>query len=251
MDLQLTGKAFVVTGGTRGIGAAIVDGLIAEGARVAFCARSTDQVQSKEAALKASGAQVFARTVDVADHGAQARFIEDAASHFGALDGFVANVSGGASPGLDGWRSALDVDLMSSVTGTQTALPHLARSAGAAVMIASISGVESMGQAIGYGPAKAALISYASQLGDEAGRVGVRVNAVSPGPILVEDGFWGETSRSNPQVVDAVKAQHPMGRLGLPNEVASAVIFLLSSRASWINRTNLIVDGGFTRRVQF
>ena len=252
MDLGLAGKRVLVTGGTRGIGAAVVDAFLAEGATVAFCARNAEQVEARAGDLKKQGHTVFGAAVDVADGAAYKGWVERSASDLGGIDIFVPNVSGGALSGEEGWQRAFDVDLMATVRGCDMALPHLAASgAGAIVVISSIAGLEDFGSPGAYNTVKAGLIAYASQLGAAAGPHGIRVNSVSPGPIHVADGFWGEVERSQPEVYKATAARHPTGRLGTPEEVARCVTFLASPAASWVTRTNLVVDGGFTKRVQF
>ncbi|RMB08457.1 SDR family NAD(P)-dependent oxidoreductase [Eilatimonas milleporae] len=252
MDLGLNGTRALVTGGTRGIGAAIVDLLAREGAHVAFCARDGQQVSHRVAQLQADGLNVLGQTCDVADPAAYLAWCQAAAQTLGGVDIFVANVSGGAGTGEEGWRTAFDVDLMGTVRGCENVLLPMAQSGGGAiVIISSIAGVEAMGDPGPYGTIKAGLLSYASQLARAAGPHGIRVNAVSPGPIHADDGFWGEIERTQPDIYQSTAERHPDRRLGTTEEVARAVAFLASPAASWINGTNLIVDGGFTQRVQF
>lgn len=253
MDLGLKGKSVIVTGGTRGIGGAIVDLFVAEGAKVAFCARSGDEVQAKVDALTKQGATVFGAVVDVADKQSYVNWIDQAVKALGgSLDVFVPNVSGGVKPGLEGWQSAFEVDLMASVTGCEQAMQYLSKSdCGAITVITTISGLEQMGGPSAYGALKAGLVSYAGMLSEAANAVGVRVNCVSPGPIYVDDGHWGNAMRQAPEMVAQVEARHGANRLGTPEEIANAVVFLSSSKAGWITGTNLIADGGFTKRIQF
>lgn len=252
MDLGLKGKRAIVSGGTRGIGAAIVDELVREGAQVAFCARRPDEVEARVSALKSDGHSVSGAAIDVRDPASYIQWLEAAVGHMGGVDIFVPNVSGGAGQGEEGWRAAFEVDILATVRGCESLMAQLAAgNDGAIVVIASIAGLESMGAPGPYNTAKAALIAYASQLGDLAAPHNVRVNTVSPGPIHVEDGFWGNVKTAQPEAYDATVARHPMGRLGTPEEVARCVAFLASPAASWVTRTNLIVDGGFTRRIQY
>lgn len=251
MDLGLKGRKAIVTGGTRGIGAAIVDLLVEEGCHVAFCARDAKQVSDKVDSLKAAGATAYGAVCDVADPEAQASWIDEAVTSLGGLDIFIPNVSGGMLPGEAGWQSACDVDLMSTVRGSEKALLAMSQG-GAIVVISSIAGLEATGSPGAYNTIKAALISYASQLGEVAATKGVRVNSVSPGPIHVEDGFWGDVQKTSPDMYKTVSQRQPLGgRLGTPQEVARSVVFLASPAASWVTRTNHIVDGGFLRRIQF
>lgn len=251
MDLGLKGKRAIVTGGTRGIGAAIVDLLVEEGCDVAFCARDKKQVNEKVNDLKSGDVNVYGAVCDVADPKAMSSWMDKAIKDLGGVDIFIPNVSGGTQPGEVGWELVYNVDLMATVRGCEQALARIS-TGGSIVVIASIAGIEATGAPGPYNTIKAGLISYASQLGEVAATKGVRVNSVSPGPIHVEDGFWGNVQRTAPDMYKAVAARQPLGgRLGTVDEVARSVVFLASPAASWVTRTSHIVDGGFTRRIQF
>jgi len=251
MDLGLKDKRVLVTGGTRGIGNAIVRQFLAEGARVAFCARNSDEVAAVQKEFSALG-ETYGATVDVRDPAAYLGWIEASVGAMGGADIFVPNVSGGAGQGEEGWRTAFEVDLLATVRGCESIIGQLAQGTdGAIVVIASIAGLEGMGGPAAYNTVKAGLIAYASQLGELAAPHGVRVNTVSPGPVHVDDGFWGAIQSSQPDAYQATVARQPFGRLGTPEEVARCVVFLASPAASWVTRTNMVIDGGFTRRVQF
>ena len=252
MDLGLAGKRALVTGGTRGIGAAIVELLIDEGGHVATCARNADEVAVLQENATQNGLNLSATVCDVSDKTAYEGWLGDSVAALGGIDIFVANVSGGAGAGEEGWQQAFDVDLMATVRGCEALLASMAHSGGGSmVIISSIAGLEAVGGVGPYGTIKAGLIAYSSQLAEMAGSHGVRVNTVSPGPIHVDDGFWGNIKNSEPQMYDAVCARHPSGRMGTTEEVANCVAFLASDAASWVTGTNLIVDGGMTKRVQF
>lgn len=252
MDLGLSGKRAIVTGGTRGIGSAIVDLLVTEGANVATCARNAIEVAALEAKAQQDKLKISASVCDVGDKTAYESWLGNSVSALGGVDIFVANVSGMGGEGEEGWKRTFDVDLMATVRGCEGLLVPMAQGGGGSmIIISSISGLEAVGGAGAYGTIKAGLIAYSSQLAEMAGTHGIRVNAVSPGPIHVDDGFWGNIKTSDPQMYDAVCARHPSGRMGTTNEVANCVAFLASDAASWVTGTNLIVDGGMTKRVQF
>lgn len=252
MDLGLKGKRALVTGGTRGIGAAIVQLLVDEGASVATCARSADQVKACMQSYNEKEANVHAAVCDVGNAQAYAEWVGESAKVLGGVDIFIANVSGGSHAGEEGWQSAFNVDLMATVRGCEMVMPLMAQGGnGSIVIISSIAGVESLGGVNAYGTIKAGLIAYAGQLAEDAGPHGIRVNAVSPGPIHVDDGFWGGVQSQQPDMYNAVAARHHAGRMGTTKEVANATVFLASPAASWVTGTNMIIDGGFTKRVQF
>ena len=253
MDLQLKGRKAFVTGSTRGIGRAIAEKFAEEGCSVAICARSADQVAAAAKALEAKGAKVFARVVDVADPRALEAWVTDGARALGGLDIFVANASGlAASVSPEEFRKGFDIDVMQVVTGVGAAVPILEKSDAAAVVaIASISGVEDYGYSeSAYGAMKAALLFYVKSLSRKVAKKGIRVNAVSPGPIYFEGGFWHDVERNDPEVFRSVLEQNPMRRMGKPEEIANVAAFLASPMASYVSGANVVVDGGHTRRIQ-
>jgi 3-oxoacyl-[acyl-carrier protein] reductase len=248
MELGLSGKRFLVTGGTRGIGRAVVEGLLAEGADVAFCARSAEAVAEAQAELSADGSIAFGAVVDVADQPALADWVAGSAEALGSIDGVVANVSALS----DDWRSSIDVDLMGTISLVDAALPHLlATGAGSIVTLSSVSGREIDVFAGPYGTMKAAIIHYTQGLAYQLAGQGVRANIVSPGNTYFPGGVWPSIEENDPELFATALALNPTGRMATPQEVANAVVFLSSSAASFITGTNLVVDGALTRGVQF
>jgi len=179
MDLGLTGKRFAVTGGTRGIGRAVVEGLIAEGAQVAFCARTSEEVAQAQQEL---GSAASGTAVDVGATATLATWVNSTAEAFGGLDGVVANVSAlGIPESPENWRTTFEVDLMGTVGLVDAALPYLeASGAGSIVTISSVSGREIDFAAGPYGTMKAAIIHYTQGLAFRLAGKGVRANTVSP-----------------------------------------------------------------------
>ncbi len=144
MELGLAGKRFLVTGGTRGIGRAVVDGLLAENAAVAYCARTPDAVAATQSDLTTDGAIAIGTAVDVGDAAKLRDWVNASADALDGIDGIVANVSALAIPdNQENWRTSFEVDLMGTVGLVEAALPHLlATGAGSIVTISSVSGRE-------------------------------------------------------------------------------------------------------------
>ncbi len=253
MDLGLRGKKALVTGASRGIGRAIAEALAREGADIAICARTEGPLQETVAMLAGHGVKAIGSKVDVADGAALKAWIERAAAKLDGLDIVVANVSAlGAAASEEAWRQSFEIDLLGTVRTVEAALPFLERSESAAIVaISSIAGIEFFGGVRAYNALKAGLINYASSLASALAESGIRVNTVSPGTIYFEGGVWHQREVNEPEIHAAALAMNPMGRMGSPQEVANAAVFLASPAASFISGTNLLVDGALTRGVQF
>lgn len=253
MDLGLAGKRAIVTGGTRGIGRRIVDLLVAEGCHVGFCARDQGQVDQALADLASGDVTVIGGAVDVTDDAALRKWISETATALGGLDILVPNASAlvGAAD-VDAWRLGLEVDVLGTVRAVEAALPFLEKSDAASIVaISSTAAVNTAGGVRAYSGLKAALISYMSGLSTNLGAKGIRANSVSPGAIYFEGGVWDKRKQEAPEAYAAAVKRSPMGRLGTPEEVAAAVVFLASPAASYISGTNLVVDGAATTRIQY
>lgn len=252
MDLGLEARKALVTAGSRGIGLAIAQTLAEQGCDVAICARGEEGLEVARKDLEARGAKVFTKSVDVADGDALEAFVQEAADDLGGLDVFVSNASAGGGPGLPAWQATFEVDVMGTVRGLSAATPFLKQSdGGSVVIISSTAALEFLGMPQAYNAMKAALISHASDMSQALAPKGIRVNVVSPGPIYFEGGNWEMIKQAMPAVYENALKQCAIGRLGTPEEVARAVVFLASPAASLVTGANLVVDGGFTKRTNF
>jgi 3-oxoacyl-[acyl-carrier protein] reductase len=252
MDLRLGGRKALVTGGTKGIGRAVVASLAGEGVAVAFCARTEADVRTTEKELTDTGATVSGTVVDVGDGPALTAWVDSAAADLGGLDIVVANVSAlSIGPTEENWRSSFEVDLMHTVRVAETALPHLERSdAGSIIAVSSVSAREIDFAAPAYGTMKAAVVHYIQGLAFQLAPKGIRANTVSPGNTYFEGGIWHSTESGNPDLFNEALALNPTGRMGTPAEIAYAVTMLASPLASFITGTNLVADGALSRGVQ-
>lgn len=253
MDLGLKGLRAVVTGGTKGIGKAIAETLAAEGADVAICARNTEEVQTAVANIKKKGVRATGRALNVGDGPALKAWVSDVAKEFGGLDIVVANVSA-LSIGQDeeSWKQEFEVDLMGSVRLVDAAMPFLEKSKAASIVtVSSVSGREVDFAAGPYGTMKAAIIHYTQGLAYQLAGKGIRANTLSPGNTYFEGGVWHKIKDGNPTLYAEALALNPTGRMGTPQEMANAAVFLASPAASFVTGTNMVVDGALTRGVQF
>ena len=252
MDLGLKGLRALVTGGTRGIGRAIVETLAAEGASVAFCARTPGDATTAPVQVQHGGV-VLGYVADVGDPAALRAWVTTAAEALGGVDIVVANVSALAIPdSVESWQRSFEVDMMGTVGLVQAAMPYLERSPSASIVtISSVSGREIDFAAGPYGTFKAAIIHYTQGLACQLAPKGIRANSLSPGNTYFPGGVWENIERSNPSLFATALGLNPTGRMASPQEIARGVAFLASPAASFITGANLLVDGALTRGVQF
>ena len=240
---DLTGKSAIVTGSTRGIGRAIAEGLIAQGARVVISSEDAEDTARVAAELGMPG-----QPCDVTDDAGLAMLVDRAVAEFGGLDVLVCNagITGRAGPfaniDMADYARVMAINLTSQVTLCNRALPKIAaRGGGAAVLVSSLSGLRGNGRINAYALAKAGVAQLARNLAVEWGPRGVRINAISPGFIATE--------LSGALLADETFMAHrmamtPLRRPGMPQEVAGAAVFLASDAGAFVTGHNLVVDGG-------
>jgi len=251
MDLHLRGARAVITGGSQGIGLAIARRLLDEGADVGLIARDADRLTRAAAELDGHTGRVVTRSADATDPVALHAAVDAVAGELGGLEHVVANLGGSARGTVadEPERAAaaiaatLALNVGHAAALMSAALPHL-RNGGSAVLISSVSGLRPT-PSTNYATAKAAEIALAVELAHELAARSIRVNAVSPGSILIPGGGHDQFRQEFPDEYAAwLAGEFPWGRLGAADEVADVVAFLLSDRASWITGTNVVVDGG-------
>ena len=257
MDLGLKDKVAVVSGSTKGIGKAVAEGLLAEGAVVYISGRDGDVLDAVHADFsKRFDNRVFKFKGDLTVTAVVEEFVKAATDGHGRLDVAVANIGTGSSvPGWEvddeEWERMMVLNLFGAVKLTRAALrPMVKQGGGAVVCIGSIAGVEAIPAPVPYSTAKCALQSYAKNTADLVGGDGVRVNVVSPGNVLFDGGTWDRKIKENKSGVEAyIDGAVPLKRFCTPEEVADAVCFLASDRASFVTGANFVVDGGQVRKI--
>ncbi|HMV85210.1 MAG TPA: SDR family oxidoreductase [Blastocatellia bacterium] len=246
LNQDITGKVAVVTGSARGIGLAIAERFLAEGYRVVLL--DIDAETLRHTAERFSGRDdVLPVECDVADPQQVTVAIETVAARLGRIDALVNNAGVAVfKPILDTsfeeWSRVLAVNLSGPFLCTQACAPVMLKNGGGSVVnIASISGLRASTLRVAYGTSKAALIHLTKQQATELGNVGIRVNAIAPGPVETAMAAQVHSADIRTSYRDAI----PLARYGTVEEIAEAVVFLCSERAGFINGQTLAVDGGF------
>lgn len=252
MDLQLKGGKALITGGSKGIGFAIAQAFADEGCNVAICSRSQDNVDEAVAALSAKGVNVYGDAVDIGDDGALKGWVEAAGDALGGIDTYVSNATGPGGADENGWMGGLTHDIFGLTRGVAAASGHLAASGNASVVaISSTAALEKFIAAMPYNAMKAALLQHAGALAFDLAPQGIRVNCVTPGPIFIEGGSWDRIKQGMPPLYEGTLKEIPLGRMGKAEEVAAQVVFLASPLAGFTTGTNVVIDGGITKRIQY
>ncbi|HEX8447868.1 MAG TPA: SDR family oxidoreductase [Sphingomonas sp.] len=252
MDLGLKGLKVILTGGSRGIGRRTLELFAEEGCDVAFFSRDPVQLAETRAALERFGGKVVASPFDMNDADGYQDWLRDAAEQLGGCDIFVPGASASGSQATGDWDTCIRFDLMGAVRGCEALEPYLESSGhGSVVFMGSTAGVETFLVPQAYNTIKGALLVYAKQLGQAWGAKRIRINTVSPGPVEFAGGNWDAIKTAMPELYDAQAAQFALGRIGTPDDIARTVVFIASPASGYTTGTNVIVDGGYTKRVQF
>jgi NAD(P)-dependent dehydrogenase (short-subunit alcohol dehydrogenase family) len=250
VERELEGRRAIVTGGSRGIGAAIARRLAAAGADVVAVARTAP-------ADTADPAEVRFVAGDVSSADGVARIADAALEQLGGVD-IIVNNAGASSlhPNSlaipdDRWQADLDINLLAAVRLNATLVPQmLERGSGAIIHISSSAAYSLPGGVLHYGVSKAALIAYSKGLATELAPKGVRVNTITPGSVATPGGdrARGQIAAALGAPPEALLANIPVGRVGHVDEIAEAVAYLVSDRAGFFVGANLVIDGGELQR---
>ncbi|MGN6169241.1 MAG: SDR family NAD(P)-dependent oxidoreductase [Solirubrobacteraceae bacterium] len=243
----MTGKVAIVTGASRGIGAAVARAFRAAGARVAVAARDAEALDRLAEELGRGDGQALALPADVSDPAAVAETVERTVEEFGRLDFACNNAAGGGHPPtplaevpIEAFDSMQAVSLRGIFLSMRAEIPAIINSGGGAIVnVSSTAGMQGVGGLASYVAAKHGVEGLTKVAALDYGSVGVRVNALAPGPILTDN-----LKRAGAAAQQAAAAAMPLQRVGQPEEVAAAVVWLCSDQAGFINGTTLIIDGG-------
>jgi 3-oxoacyl-[acyl-carrier protein] reductase len=256
MNLELHDKIIVVAGSSSGIGLAIADCFLSEGARVQISARNKDKLEAACQSLsdQYGKEQVLSYCGDLTEPTAISEALNKCKNHFGDIDAVVANIgSGKGTTGWDlkteDWNAMIQTNLVGGMLLASSAVPFLkGRENPSITFISSIAGSQAIPTSIPYSAAKAALQMAAKNLSRQLGVDGVRVNTVAPGNVLFKGGTWDLKIKQDPlQVNNYIEMEVPLGRFAEPQEIADSVVFLASRRCRFITGVLLTVDGGQTR----
>lgn len=249
MDLELVGKKVIIGGATRGISLAAAKLFAAEGATLGLFSRNGDALDDLKEEL---GGTVVTREFTWEDREGYKAMLSGLAEELGGCDIFIHSISSSGAQGAGDWDASYQLDMLGAVDATETLEPYLEKSGtGSVILMSSTAAIETFLVPQAFNAIKAAVITYGKQLSQAWAVKKIRVNMVSPGPISYPGGNWEGAKALAPDLYAGIMAQIPAGRMGTAEEVAKAIIFLASPAASYVTGTNLVIDGGFTKRVQF
>ena len=253
MELSLVNKRVLITGGSRGIGAATARTFLQEGAKTFVVSRGSNILYKTKSRLvqEFSESQVEINECDCTNPDALLELKRTVQDKWGGLDVLVANVGDGSSvdddlPDSIQWEKTWKNNFDASLYTARTFLPMLKESKGCLLFVSSITAMEAFGAPVDYSTAKTAISALAKNMARKLAQE-VRVNVVAPGNVLFPGSSWDEKIQLDPdKVKKIIKSNVPMNRFGKPEEVADAIVYLCSDRARFITGSVLVVDGGQT-----
>ncbi len=261
MDLNLSGRIVLVTGGSKGIGLACAEAFAAEGARLAISSRSRDNLAAAERTLRGKARELAAFAADLVDPASAQQLVADVEGRLGPIDVLV-NCAGAAKRyppaelDMQAWHKAMDSKYFTYVHAMQAVLPGMAgRKRGAIVNIVGQGGKVANPSHLPGGSANAALMLVSVGLASAYGRQGIRVNAINPGVTLSERAKAGHAAEGKTLGISEEEARRqgeqkiPLGRYARPEEIAAVAVFLASDRASYVTGAVISMDGAATATI--
>ncbi|MGB8832137.1 MAG: SDR family oxidoreductase [Candidatus Sulfotelmatobacter sp.] len=257
MNLGLNDRVALVAASSQGIGRATAEAFAAEGCRVAMCGRNPEALQAAADKVRAQyKVDVLAEPFDVTDATAVASFVAAVARKFGAVDICVTNAGGPPAKGflaasLDEWQRAIDLNFLSTVYFAREVIPHMQRKKwGRIITLTSITTKQPVADLVLSNAVRAAVVGLVKSLANEFGKDGILVNNVGPGFTATDRlkelaaARSSASGKTEQDIFDGWAADAPLKRLGEPREVAEAIVWLASERASYITGQTILVDGG-------
>ena len=253
MDLNLNNKKVLITGASKGIGLAVAESFLQEGAKTFLVSRGSPALFENEKKLQGIYGleNTYTFKCDCTNVESLNNLRNEIQNKWNNLDILIVNVGNGRSvadalPSQEHWHDTWNNNFESALQTARTFLPMLKKSQGVLVFVSSIAGIEAFGAPTDYSTAKAAIIALAKNMARKLAPT-VRVNVVAPGNVYFEGGSWAEKIQKDKKRVDEIiKSTVPMNRFSTPQEIANSVVFLCSDRASFITGTTLVIDGGQT-----
>lgn len=257
MDCQIKGRVAIVAASSQGIGRATAQAFAAEGCLVAMCARNARALEDAADGMRQRyGTEVYTEALDVTDADDVHRFVEAVAGKFGGVDICVTNAGGPPAKGFlatstEDWRRAIDLNLLSTIYFAREVIPHMQRKRwGRIITITSITTKQPVTDLVLSNAVRAGVVGLVKSLANEFGKDNILVNNVGPGFTATDRLKELAKTRSatlhqtEQQVLEGWAADAPLKRLGEPQEVADAIVWLASERASYVTGQTLLVDGG-------
>jgi 3-oxoacyl-[acyl-carrier protein] reductase len=257
MDTGLRHRVAIIAASSQGIGLATAHAFAAEGARIAMCARNLETLAAAAAKIRQQhNAEVLAEPLDVTDPNAVHRFVEGVIARYGAADICVANAGGPPAKGFlattaADWRSAIDANFLSAVYFAREVIPHMQkRRWGRIITITSITTKQPVPDLVLSNAVRAGVVGLVKSLANEFGKDGILVNNVAPGFTATDrlkqlaKARSAASGKSERELFDAWASESALRRVGEPREVADAIVWLASERASYITGQTILVDGG-------